>query len=194
MSRDRPTRTTILAATRSLLERDGYDAVSLERVAQAAGVSRQAVYLHFGSKAGLLLALVDHADQEEGLAEALRPIEEAGTAVEALDAFATFAGTYAPRIHAGAMAFDAARRTDQAAEQAWQDRMRMRRRLHRRLVERLQAEGRLAEGWTIEAATDFVWALTLPHLYQSLVEERGWSRRRYTELIRRVLAETLVAP
>ena len=40
-----------------------YTEVSVGRVAAEAGVSRQAVYLHFGSKANLLLALVAWMDE-----------------------------------------------------------------------------------------------------------------------------------
>ena len=38
-------------------------------VARAAGVSRQAVYLHFGSRAGLLVAMARHHDRTSGFAE-----------------------------------------------------------------------------------------------------------------------------
>ena len=56
------TRERILTATRRLLE-GGRVNVGLEDVAKRAGVSRQAVYLIFGSRAQLLLALVDAMDR-----------------------------------------------------------------------------------------------------------------------------------
>src|SRR5688500_1518394 len=46
-------------------------AASMGRIAAEAGVSRQAVYLHFQSRAGLLLALVRWIDEREQIAAQL---------------------------------------------------------------------------------------------------------------------------
>ena len=56
----------MLEAARALLEERSAQAVKLEDVASRAGVSRQSVYLHFGSRAGLLLALVAHVEASRG--------------------------------------------------------------------------------------------------------------------------------
>ena len=50
------TRDRILAAARTLLENRGFD-VGMGEIARQAGISRQAVYLHFQSKADLLRQL-----------------------------------------------------------------------------------------------------------------------------------------
>lgn len=42
-----------------MFARDGYHATSLERVSENVGCTKGAVYDHFGSKAGLFLALLD---------------------------------------------------------------------------------------------------------------------------------------
>jgi AcrR family transcriptional regulator len=49
----------LLASARRTFARDGYHATSLERVSENAGCTKGAVYDHFGSKAGLFLALLD---------------------------------------------------------------------------------------------------------------------------------------
>ncbi len=54
------TAAAILAAARDLYARRGYAAVAVEEVADACGVTRGAVYHHFGSRAGLFAAV--HAD------------------------------------------------------------------------------------------------------------------------------------
>ena len=54
----RETRTQILEAARAMFEELGYHGAGLEAVAKMAGVSRQAIYLHFPSKAELLTALI----------------------------------------------------------------------------------------------------------------------------------------
>ena len=59
-SRRSQTRTQILDAARVLFEEHGYHGAGLEAVAKKAGVSRQAIYLHFPSKSELLTALHLH--------------------------------------------------------------------------------------------------------------------------------------
>jgi len=53
------TRSRLLAAAAELFADQGIDAVSVDAVAEAAGRTSGAVYAHFGSKQGLLLALLD---------------------------------------------------------------------------------------------------------------------------------------
>lgn len=55
------TRSAILKAANELFLEKGYDAVSLEEIAGAAGVTRGAVHWHFRNKQGLLLAIRDEA-------------------------------------------------------------------------------------------------------------------------------------
>ncbi|SEU47282.1 TetR/AcrR family transcriptional regulator [Nonomuraea wenchangensis] len=50
----------ILAAAKELFLTDHYDGVTLERVAERAGVSRQTVYNRFGSKETVFLEMVRH--------------------------------------------------------------------------------------------------------------------------------------
>lgn len=53
------TRARLLAASADLFAEHGIDGVSVDAVAAAAGRTSGAVYAHFGSKQGLLLALLD---------------------------------------------------------------------------------------------------------------------------------------
>jgi AcrR family transcriptional regulator len=53
------TRARLLTAAADLFAEQGIDAVSVDEVARAAGRTSGAVYAHFGSKQGLLLALLD---------------------------------------------------------------------------------------------------------------------------------------
>lgn len=53
------TRARLLNAAAELFAEQGVDAVSVDAVAEAAGRTSGAVYAHFGSKQGLLLALLD---------------------------------------------------------------------------------------------------------------------------------------
>jgi TetR/AcrR family transcriptional regulator, fatty acid metabolism regulator protein len=50
----------ILQAAESVLAEQGYDAMSMEEVANRVGISRAAVYLHFPSKEDLVFAVLEH--------------------------------------------------------------------------------------------------------------------------------------
>ena len=192
-SRRQRTRSKILESARRLLVERGYYGVGLEEVAREAGVSRQAIYLHFKSKADLLVATARHIDEMVGVPEILRPVREATTALEALDAGVAAYGAIEPQIYDVASVIYAARRPDEAAEAAWQDRMAFRRENIRQGIRRLQGEGLLAEEWTVDEAADFAWALLSVHTYEYLVVERGWPIERFVSRLQTMLRRVLVA-
>ena len=192
-SRRQRTRIRILESARRLLEERGYHGVGLEEVARDARVSRQAVYLHFGSKAELLVATAQHVDELVGIYELLRPVREAKTALEALDAGVAAYAAIEPQIYDVASIGYAARRSNEAAEAAWQDRMAFRRQGIRQGMERLQGEGLLADGWTVDEAADFAWALLSLHTYEYLVVERKWPIDQFVRRLRTILRSILVA-
>ncbi len=75
------TRQTILAAAEQLFLERGYDHVSLDQIAEAAGATRGAVHFHFVNKPGLMLTLCeeDH-DRLLALVERLERLEPEPTA------------------------------------------------------------------------------------------------------------------
>jgi len=191
-SRSERTRAKILESAQRLLVERGYHGVGLEEIARGAGVSRQAIYLHFKSKSDLLVAMAQHGDESVGIPEILRPVREAKTALEALDEAVAAYAAIQPRIYDIASVTYAARRSDPAAEAVWQDRMASRRGNNRQDMERLQREGLLADGWDAEEATDFVWSLLSLHTYEYLVVERGWPIERFVRRLRTMLRCILV--
>lgn len=56
-------REQILDVTEQIVESDGFHAVSIDRVAREAGITRPVVYTHFGDLDGLLHALVDRGNR-----------------------------------------------------------------------------------------------------------------------------------
>ena len=56
-----PTRTRVLDAAVGLFGTRGYEATSLDQVAEASGVRKQTVLYHFGDKEGLLVAVIDRS-------------------------------------------------------------------------------------------------------------------------------------
>lgn len=80
------TRENILTAALEVFSRDGYSAARLEDVAEAAEVTRGAIYHHFGSKEELYIALVtERSAGINRLAEEV--LSQEGTAVEVIRRF-----------------------------------------------------------------------------------------------------------
>lgn len=164
-------------------------------IAEEAGVSRQAVYLHFETRTELLAALVRHVDEVHGFENMLRRCERAPDGCSALWAFIGAWGGYVAQITDVARAMRAASATDVDAALAFSERMRGFTRVCARFVARLQAEGSLLldDGSTSDAA-DFLATLLSIGNWQELVEERGWSRQRYIGAMRRCVRQTLLIP
>ena len=60
-------------------------------------------------------------------------------------------------------------------------------------MERLQREGLLAEGWTVDEAADFAWAVLSVHTYEYLVVERGWPIDQFVRRLQTALRSILIA-
>lgn len=181
-------RSAILAAARALIARDGAG-VSMGEVAREAGVSRQAVYLHFGSRAGLFVALVRAMDEEAEIRPALERAMAAEDPAEALRRFVREWVRFASAIRPVASMLLAARAADPAAAAAWEDRASELRAGFRAVTVRLAEAGRLRDGLTASSAADLAWALSSVPVLAQLEIERGWR----TERVERELAEAVLA-
>jgi AcrR family transcriptional regulator len=62
--RSEATRAALVGAGRRLFAERGYEAVSAEQIVRAAGVTRGALYHHFGGKVGLLDAVYEQLERE----------------------------------------------------------------------------------------------------------------------------------
>jgi AcrR family transcriptional regulator len=172
-------------------ERGTTGGVTVAGIASAAGVSRQLVYFHFENRAGLLAAMARHHDVDSGFAGRVAASREMPPE-EGLEELLRTWCEYVPEILPVARALEAAESMGDEGGAAWRDRMDDLREAFRIAVERVANDGRLAEGWTVETATDWVWARSHLATWQHLVVERGWSPDDYKELsIRSILAEVL---
>ena len=88
MSSARPgTRIRILKAALDLLEVSQGTGVRMSDIAKRAGISRQALYLHFSTRAELLIATTYYLDELKGSEERLAASRAAQTGIERLDVF-----------------------------------------------------------------------------------------------------------
>lgn len=193
-ARSQRTRAALLAAMRALLEEEGFEALTMAAVAERAGVSRRAVYLHFASRTELVTSLFDYVAEQEGLSDSLRRVWEAPDAITTLEEWARHLAYYTPRLFAVDRAVnrvwgqdpDAARHRDRIVASQ--------RRNARMMAERLRDQGLLAPAWTVGTAEDMLWALMSSEVVERLITTRHWPRRRFADRYFTLLRATFVTP
>lgn len=191
-SEEQETRTKILAATWKLME-DGRGAgVRMRDIAEAAGVSRQAVYLHFANRTELMVATVRYIDEVRGLDKRLKSYRAATTGLERLETFIEFWGNYIPEIYGLAKALLAMRETDEAASAAWNDRMNSVRSGCREIIESLHRDGTLLPSWSQDEAADMLWTMLSVYNWENLTVTCGWSISQYVSRMQILAKRTLV--
>lgn len=173
----------VLDAALRLVQRDGV-VPTMEAIAEQAGMSRQALYLHFAGPEDLFIAMVDRLGETHARDEGIGQVLAAEEADERLDRFVSFVSRYWREVGPIVVAFEHASRGNAQARPAWEDRMRGLRALSRSVLRRFDAEGRLGAGWSLETATDALWALAGPIHHGLLVGECGWTDERYQDYVR----------
>ena len=163
----------------------------MAEIGKAAHVSRQAVYLNFADRGDLLIALVRYVDDKRGLAKEIEKITTAPTGLAALRQMVSIQARTNPGVWAIARAMDAVRRTDEAVERSWQDRLISRLDGCRAIVARLVRDGVLQKELEANIAADILWSVTSLRTWEDLVLQRGWTAAQYEERIYRLLLSTL---
>jgi AcrR family transcriptional regulator len=190
--RSRRTRAALLAAARRILEEEGFDALTMTRVAEECDVTRRTAYLHFGSRRELVGALFDYVAAAEGLADSTRSVWEAPDAISALDEWARHLARYHPRILAVDRAVERVRRNDADAAAHRKRVVAAKLANCRRLARRLDEEGMLASAWTVASAADMLFALISSDMIEALIVDRRWSRVRLAEHLALLFRSTFI--
>jgi len=187
------TKTKILKATIELLEASQGRGVRMTDIAKQAGVSRQALYLHFATRVDLLISATYYLDELLGSDERLLASREATTGIARLDAFVENWADYIPEIYGIAKALLIMRDTDAEAAKAWDDRMLDMRDGCAAAISALAADNMLAKAYAPEQATDLLWMMLSVRNWELLTIQQGWSQERYRENLMIMARRTLVA-
>jgi len=186
------TKSRLLDAALALLE-EGDVTIRMADVAKAAGISRQALYLHFPTRADLLIAAARHVETRKGMEQRLAASRAATSGPDRLDAYVEAWAAWQPEIHGIAKALVAMLPADNAARAAWDDRMRAHREGCEAAVRALAKDGLLQPGHTVRQATDILWMLLSLRNWEVLTEECGWSQKRYLAETKK-MAHLLLVP
>jgi AcrR family transcriptional regulator len=160
------------AAWNEAVER-GLEALTLAAVAGRAGVSRQAVYLHFHNRSTLLVEMARRHDRTSGFIARLVAARQHPPDIAFRRTLQEWFA-YLPTILPIARSLEAAALNAADGAEAYLDRMRDWRESLRIVVAGLAGADLLNDRWDIEAATDWVWSAVHPTTYHHLVTERGW--------------------
>ena len=185
------TRTRILNAALKLLEAG--EKTRMTDIARAAGISRQALYLHFETRADLLIAVTRHVDVLNNSDDLLAASRAAETGVARLDAYIEAWGGYIPVVYKVAKPIMAMAETDEAARAAWDERMAAMRHGCAAAVEALARDGRLRSEFDTETATDILWAQLSVPTWEALTAQCGWSQADYVARQKLIARRLLVA-
>ena len=174
------TKTRILDTTWKLLEKR-IEKNRMSDIAKAVGISRQALYLHYPTRAELLIATTEHIDTVKKVNQRLELSRTAGSGVERLHFFIKAWGGYIPEIHGISVALRNMRKNDKAAAEAWDDRMQAVRHGCQAAVVAIAKDGKLKFDLSEQIATDILWTLLTIENWEKLVINCGWIQSAYEE-------------
>jgi len=192
------TRLRILEASGDLFAERGYGATTIDAVAARAGVAVDTVYAIFGTKKGMLSALIDlrvtgSGEGSDVLAgEGPRALR---TATNQSQMLAGFAADIVPRIERVRPIDDVMQSAGAIDVEVAELRARMQENRLSKLttfIEWVAANGPLRENVGIDEAATIAWTLTSPEVNQLLRDVRGWSAQRYQEWLAATLVRLLL--
>jgi len=182
------TQERILDAARKLFSRAGIDAVTIAELAEQAGVAGSTIYAAFGSKVGILRALMSRAifnADYERIAEGLRGVQDPVEALRMTAAVARSIYEGEAREIAVLRGVSAFSKDLKKLEREFENK---RYELQGQRLSSLFDSGAQRAGLSLEKARDLMWMLTSRDVYRMLVIESRWLPADYEKW----LAESLV--
>lgn len=181
------TRREILEAAQRLFEQRGYAATTMAAIAAEAGVALKTVYVAFETKSGVLRSLWhlllrgDEDDVPVGDRRWYREVVEEPDPERQLRLNAHNSRVVKQRGAALMEVIRSAAPADPDIEALWS---RIQTEFHdnqRSIVEALDSRKALRPGLDVSRATDILWTLNHPDLWQLLVAGRGWTPEEYEQ-------------
>lgn len=171
-------------ATRLFIER-GYAGTSIDLIAETAGVGRSTVFAAAGGKPWLLKTAYDRVivgdDEQVPMIErprVQRLFAMTGPA-EIVEGYVDVIDEAMPRVSRIYEVVRSAAGVDCEAQQLLTEIGGQRLEGARIITGLLQKTGGLRDGLTTAIARDVIWIYNDPGMHYALVEERGWSQKRY---------------
>lgn len=189
------TRRRVLASATELFLAEGYGEATIERIARGAKVAPQTVYASFGSKRGILFALLDRMAAEADMSRFQKALAAAaGDPARQLREQIAFN----IRFYASGIALIDIARTASGVEpdlgEMWREGEARRRRAQAAVVSEWAQANALASHLSATEATDILWGLSGPDMFRLFVIERRWSKPRFERWLVAMLERALFKP
>jgi AcrR family transcriptional regulator len=181
------TRNRLLEAAAQEFATHGYAGTTVARLAAAAGVSVQTLYLAWGSKRALFRGYMERA-----LAGDLESPEDAGQRFTGLSPqqriteLAALVTEIAERAATGWRLYRDASAVDSEIAADWQELQMLRHRLVSRILSDIPANA-FAEGLETKSAIDTAWTIASPESYDLLVHRLGYTLSEFQVWMQRTL-------
>jgi AcrR family transcriptional regulator len=185
------TRRRIAIAARELFTQHGFAGATVAGIAERAGVSAPTVYATFGSKGGVLRALLAQLEEDADAAGWRARIDAEPDPHRKLDAFAAWTTAMFSTSRAVIAAAQGAS-DDPAMTQLRRQGDQHRREALRRLLSAMADN--LRDDISGQQAVDRAWMLTGVELYLNAVDGCGWSDTDYQRWLAGLLRSQLLGP
>lgn len=186
------TRQRLLEAAAQEFAANGYAATTVTRLAAAAGVSVQTLYLSWGSKRNLLRGYMEHALGGEAASPADAAKQFAGLSLhQRIVDLADLVAEVAERASVGWSLYRDAAAVDPEIAADWNELQLLRRQTFDRIFADAP-ESELAPGLTVETAVDTAWTIASPESYDLLVARLGYTLDEFREWMRRTLVAAIL--
>jgi AcrR family transcriptional regulator len=188
----RETRNRILGAAEAEFAARGYAGTTVSRLAAAAEVSVQTLYLAWGSKRELLRGYMEHVLAGEAASPADAALRFTGLAPgERLAELANLVAEIAQRAATGWSLYRDAAAVDPEIAADWNELQLLRHQLFVRILGVIP-ETALVDGLTLADAIDTAWVIASPESYDLLVHRRGYSLDRFRVWMQRTLSAAVL--
>ncbi len=186
------TRFQILQAAKKLFQTEGFDRVTINKLAEAAEVATPTIYAIFKSKRGVLQSLID---------DALPPAQFEALVDDSMQEKSpkkrlSLCAKLARQIYdAERGLMDILREASVVAPEFRElEQEREKRRYERQgeYVKEMIMEKSLMKGLTLQKARDILWTLTGRDMYRMFVIERGWTSDEYEKWLTQLLIKSLL--
>lgn len=186
------TKSLILDAAKKLFQEEGFDRVTIQKLAKAADVSMPTIYALFKSKRGVLQSLIDDALPPEQFAALVDESMQEKSPKKRLSLTAKLARQM---YDAESGLMDILRGASVVAPEFKELELERERRRYERQGEylaQMMKEKALAKGLTLQRARDILWALTGRDMYRMFVVEREWTPDEYEKWLAQLLVKSLL--
>ena len=186
------TKTSILEAAKKLFQKEGFDRVTIQKLAEASEVSMPTIYALFKSKRGVLQSLIDSALPSRRFFALVNESMQEQSPIKRLKITAKLARQIYDAEKELMNILQEASVVSSEFRELEQEREQRRYERQRDYIQQMMQAKWLAEGLDLQKAHDILWSLTGRDMYRMLVVEKGWESDAYEEWLAQTLIKSLL--